>query len=43
MSGLLPKPLTPELVTAVAVPLVVLAMWVLMERVHHHITGGGEH
>ena len=42
-AGLLPKPLTPELVTAVAVPLVVLAMWVLMKRVHHHITGGGEH
>jgi len=39
-AGFLPKPLTPELVTAVAVPFVVLAMWVLMKRVHHHITGG---
>ncbi len=37
-AGLLPKPLTPEFLTAISVPLVVGFIFLAMRRVHHKLT-----
>lgn len=37
-AGLLPKPLSPEVVTAICVPLVVGLIWLGMRRLHHKLT-----
>lgn len=41
-AGLLPKALTPEIVTAVSVPVIVAIIYLAMRRVHHKLTGKAE-
>jgi uncharacterized membrane-anchored protein len=44
-ASILPKPLTPEMVTAVSVPLVIAVIYFAMRHVHHRLTGkeDGQH
>jgi uncharacterized membrane-anchored protein len=41
-ASLLPKPLTPEIVTAISVPLVIAVIYLAMRRVHHKLNAKDE-
>jgi uncharacterized membrane-anchored protein len=41
-ASLLPKPLTPEMVTAISVPIVIAVIYLAMRRVHHKLSSKDE-